>query len=357
MVRCVGEKTDGVIMVNFPSAPAAAIDFFAVGVGGCIFLAVWYQVADDFSNILFFLAVYTLFLVNRGFDVDDDESHNKCDDDDHHHLGTYSQISCHFLNHEFCIPPYLNNVQASGQVADWPETFYKNLTQKMMLFNAKYVNNCRNRQNEKKCSHSGIGNKGDTMRQNEKENNKSGNRKEEMRNKYYVAHYKSPLGDLALASDGDSLVGLWLDGQKYFAASVRGQMEDEESLPVLHDTKRWLDRYFAGEKPQIGELPLAPAGSAFRQQVWKLLEEIPYGAVVAYKDLAEAVAEKLGRETMSAQAIGQAVGHNPISIIIPCHRVIGKNGSLTGYAGGIDKKIWLLEHEGVDLSAMTVPAK
>lgn len=166
----------------------------------------------------------------------------------------------------------------------------------------------------------------------------------------YTAHYISPVGNLILAGDGDKLAGLWIDGQKYFAASIHGEMVEKETLPVFVSAKRWLDRYFAGEKPAIGDLPLAPGGSEFRQQVWKLLCQIPYGSVVTYGDLAKIMAGKLGRQTMSAQAVGQAVSHNPISIIIPCHRVIGTNGSLTGYAGGIDKKIWLLEHEGFDLS-------
>lgn len=171
----------------------------------------------------------------------------------------------------------------------------------------------------------------------------------------YMAHYMSPVGELILASYGSSLAGLWMAGQKYFAASIRTEMVEKEALPVFAAVKSWLDRYFAGEKPDIGELMLAPSGSEFRQQVWKLLCEIPYGSVVTYGNLAKAMAKKLGRETMSAQAVGQAVSHNPISIIIPCHRVVGAGGDLTGYAGGIDKKVWLLKHEGLELSAISVP--
>lgn len=187
------------------------------------------------------------------------------------------------------------------------------------------------------------------------ERDKSAKRKKEMDEGtlYYMAHYVSPVGKLTLASDGSSLVGLWIDGQKYFAASIHGEMVEKEDIPVFAVVKKWLDQYFSGEKPDIGELPLAPGGSAFRQQVWKLLCEIPYGTLVTYGALAKMMAEKMGRPTMSAQAVGGAVSHNPISVIIPCHRVVGTGGSLTGYAGGIDKKIWLLEHEGVDLSSLT----
>ena len=125
------------------------------------------------------------------------------------------------------------------------------------------------------------------------------------------------------------------------------------ALGVDHE----LDRYFAGEKPEISELPLAPIGGEFRQAVWKILCEIPYGQVTTYGEIAKKIAAQRNRKTMSAQAVGGAVGHNPISIIIPCHRVVGSNGSLTGYAGGIDLKIKLLEHEGVDLSKFFVPKK
>ena len=153
-----------------------------------------------------------------------------------------------------------------------------------------------------------------------------------------------------------------MEGQKYFQSTlpndVLRQMEDvalkQGEVSVLHQVQDWLDRYFAGQKPVISELPLAPAGSAFRRIVWKLLCEIPYGEVTTYGELAEKAASIMGRKSMSAQAVGGAVGHNPISIIIPCHRVVGTDGSLTGYAGGVDKKAWLLELEGVDISEMQV---
>lgn len=118
-----------------------------------------------------------------------------------------------------------------------------------------------------------------------------------------------------------------------------------------------MDRYFKGERPEIAELPLAPIGGEFRQTVWKILCEIPYGQVITYGEIAKKIAQKRGLNRMSAQAVGGAVGHNPISLIIPCHRVVGTNGSLTGYSGGLDKKIRLLEFEGVDMSNLYRPKK
>lgn len=162
----------------------------------------------------------------------------------------------------------------------------------------------------------------------------------------YKTIYNSPLGPLTLASDGNALIGLWLEGQKYFTASINEELVEHNDLLVFHNTNDWLDRYFAGQNPSISELKLAPRGSEFRQQVWKILCEIPYGKTITYGDISKKIAASRGLASMSAQAVGGAVGHNPISIIIPCHRVIGSNGSLTGYAGGIDKKTWLLEHEG-----------
>jgi len=166
---------------------------------------------------------------------------------------------------------------------------------------------------------------------------------------YYSATYKSPIGNFKLACDGDNLIGLWIEKQKHHGDTIFGQMKDKDNIPIFNNVKKWLDRYFAGEKPAVSELSIAPAGSDFRLRVWKILCGIPYGKVITYKDIAAKLAGDLNRQKMSAQAAGGAVGHNPISIIIPCHRVVGTNGSLTGYAGGIDKKIKLLEHEGVDL--------
>ncbi len=167
----------------------------------------------------------------------------------------------------------------------------------------------------------------------------------------------SPIGALTLASDGDRLVGLWMEGQKYYGASIPEAMVPKDDIPVFAAAQKWLDRYFAGDKPAVSELPLAPIGSKFRQGVWSLLCEIPYGKVVTYGDIAKKMAERLGKKHMSSQAIGGAVGHNPLSIVIPCHRVVGSGGSLTGYAGGVEIKKKLLELEGVDLSALYIPQK
>lgn len=161
----------------------------------------------------------------------------------------------------------------------------------------------------------------------------------------YKAHYKSPIGDLLLASKEDKLIELWIEGQKYYKSNFLEEMEENENDKMLLKTKNWLDRYFNYEKPRINELELNPIGSEFRQAVWKILCDIPYGKVTTYKKIAEQIAKQKGITKMSAQAVGGAVGHNPISIIIPCHRVIATNGDLTGYAGGIDKKIYLLQHE------------
>lgn len=174
---------------------------------------------------------------------------------------------------------------------------------------------------------------------------------------YYSTRYLSPIGSIMLASDGKNIVGLWMEGQKYFGATVSEEMVGKDDLPVLVATKKWLDRYFAGEKPEISELPLAPIGGEFRRVVWDILCQIPYGEVMTYGEIAKKVAKSMSKKSMSSQAVGGAVGHNPISIIIPCHRVVGSNGSLTGFAGGIDKKIKLLKLEGVDMSKLFVPTK
>ena len=175
---------------------------------------------------------------------------------------------------------------------------------------------------------------------------------------YYSALYCSPLGRITLASDeAGKLAGLWLEGQKYFLGTLSEEPVAREDLPVFAQTKDWLDQYFAGRRPAIDQLSLAPVGGTFRQEVWKILCEIPYGEVITYGDIARKIAEKQGRKTMSSQAVGGAVGHNPISIIIPCHRVVGSHGSLTGYAGGIEKKIWLLKQEGVDTARLSVPKR
>jgi len=171
----------------------------------------------------------------------------------------------------------------------------------------------------------------------------------------YNTYYNSPIGKLMLASDGEHLIGVWIEGQKYYQGSVKEEMEIDNELPLFKKTKDWLTRYFNSEKPSIRELPLSPIGGEFRQEVWKILCLIPYGEVMTYGEIAKIIAKQRGKETMSAQAIGGAVAHNPISIIIPCHRVVGTNGSLTGFAGGIDKKIALLKLENVDVEKLHFP--
>lgn len=173
---------------------------------------------------------------------------------------------------------------------------------------------------------------------------------------YYAScTYDSPVGMLTLAAGEEGLKGLWLEGQKYFAGTLDRPMKEGANVH-LEQALCWLDAYFAGESPAIAELSLAPNGSDFQQAVWKLLCDIPSGEVRTYGDLAKDVAALLGKESMSAQATGGAVGRNPISIIIPCHRVVGASGSLTGYAGGISRKLWLLKHEGVDCRGFHIPA-
>lgn len=165
----------------------------------------------------------------------------------------------------------------------------------------------------------------------------------------YIMNYDSPIGRLLLAERDGALVGLWIEGQKYFPASWQEEVAEKQDSAVLNRTKEWLERYFQGKKPSVGELELAPAGSEFRKAVWKLLCEIPCGEVTTYKAIAQKFASARGLGSMSAQAVGGAVSHNPISIIIPCHRVVGTDGSLTGYAGGLDRKLRLLTLEGVDM--------
>ena len=156
--------------------------------------------------------------------------------------------------------------------------------------------------------------------------------------------YTSPIGKILLASKDNKLIGVWFEGQKHFLSGIDEELTENEDETLLK-AKSWLSRYFNGEKPAIGELDLAPEGTDFRLEVWDILREIPYGETVTYKEIADKIAQKRGIDKMSAQAVGGAVGHNPISVIIPCHRVVGSDGSLTGYAGGLDKKIFLLKHE------------
>lgn len=174
---------------------------------------------------------------------------------------------------------------------------------------------------------------------------------------YYSTEYASPVGVLTLASDGAALCGLWLEGQKYHGGTIPETMVRRDDAPAFAAARAWLDAYFAGERPAIADVPLAPIGGVFRQLVWRILTEIPYGETTTYGEIAQEVARRRDGRGTAALAVGGAVGHNPVSIIIPCHRVVGADGSLTGYAGGLARKTWLLEHEGVDMSRLYVPKK
>ena len=171
----------------------------------------------------------------------------------------------------------------------------------------------------------------------------------------YTYHYDSPLGGITLASDGENLIGLWFDGQKYFADTL-AENSSEMALPVFEETVRWLDIYFSGKAPDFTP-PLFMRTTPFRKEVWEIMLSIPFGQTMTYGEIADRIARRRGCSRMSAQAVGGAVGHNSISLIIPCHRVVGTNGSLTGYAGGIDKKVKLLTMEKADMSNFFVPKK
>ena len=169
----------------------------------------------------------------------------------------------------------------------------------------------------------------------------------------FYSKYDSPLAPLTLISDGKAICGLWIEGQRFCDGVDAEELVHDENAGGIPEMRDWLDEYFAGKNPSPSGVPLAPRGSAFRRAVWKKLLEIPYGELTTYG----AISNELKAEGMKASAIavGGAVGHNPISIIIPCHRVIGANGNLTGYGGGMPHKVWLLEHEGVDMSKLFVP--
>ena len=171
----------------------------------------------------------------------------------------------------------------------------------------------------------------------------------------YTCHYESQLGGILLAADEIGLTGLWFDGQKYFARELPVERTEKE-MPILTETKRWLDIYFTGTEPDFLP-PLRARGTPFQERVWAALRAIPYGKTRTYGEIAAQIAQQTGRPRMSAQAVGGAVGHNPISIILPCHRVVGSNGSLTGYAGGVERKVALLTLEGADMSRLFVPGK
>lgn len=172
---------------------------------------------------------------------------------------------------------------------------------------------------------------------------------------FYTDRYDSPIGRIALASNGNELTGLWFYGQKYFADNLPERHEEKE-LPIFAQTKKWLDVYFSGKSPDFTP-PIAMDGiSPFRKRVWEIMIAIPFGKTSTYGQIAKQI-ERETEKRASAQAVGGAVGHNSISLIIPCHRVVGTNGSFTGYAGGIDKKMELLKLEGIDVSKLTIPKK
>lgn len=171
----------------------------------------------------------------------------------------------------------------------------------------------------------------------------------------YICKYNSPLGVITLAGSSEALTGLWFDGQKYFGDNLPNEYK-QDRLPVFDETVKWLDIYFSGRNPGFMP-PLSFNASPFRKTVWEILLTIPYGKTMTYGEIADKIAAQKGIGSMSAQAVGGAVGHNPISIIVPCHRVVGTNGSLTGYAGGIERKIKLLEFEQADMSGFFVPKK
>lgn len=182
--------------------------------------------------------------------------------------------------------------------------------------------------------------------------------KSTQRLKIYSTTISSPFGELFLSSDGQNLTGLWNYNQKYHGQTLYKNLTDNPDLEIFSITKNWLDKYFLGKNPPIAEVPISFGdASEFRLAVWNILLSIPYGKVITYGDIAKVVAKKFDKQKMSAQAVGGAVGHNPISIIVPCHRVVGTNRSLTGYAGGLDKKIKLLKLEGVDINKFFVPTK
>lgn len=160
----------------------------------------------------------------------------------------------------------------------------------------------------------------------------------------YMDTYESPVGKITMTSDGEALKGLWIEGQHYYADSLK-EPPVERKLPIFEQTRTWLGDYFAGREPGVLP-PMDPEGSEFRRRVWELLVEIPYGETRTYSDIAKQLAKERGLVKMAAQAVGGAVGHNPISILIPCHRVVGKDGSLVGYGGGLEKKVTLLGIEG-----------
>ena len=159
----------------------------------------------------------------------------------------------------------------------------------------------------------------------------------------YTQNYQSPLGEIVIASDGTAITGLWLVGQRHFDIELEGCITDKD-LPIFDEVSHWLDIYFTGNNP--GEIPAVHMnGTLFQLEVWQILQTIPYGKLITYREIAELIAKKRGIAKMSARAVGNAIGRNPISILVPCHRVVGSDGKMTGYAGGIERKVKLLKLE------------
>lgn len=171
----------------------------------------------------------------------------------------------------------------------------------------------------------------------------------------YTMEYSSPLGVITIACDEDAVIGLWFNGQRHFGNVLPRESRRREH-PLLRETKRWLDRYFSGEEPDFLP-PMRYDSTPFRRRICDIMLTIPYGQTMTYGQIAAEAARQMGAEKMSAQAVGGAVGHNPIAILIPCHRVVGAGGNLTGYGGGIERKMKLLALEGVDMSRFFVPKK
>ncbi|PJG82492.1 methylated-DNA--[protein]-cysteine S-methyltransferase [Caviibacterium pharyngocola] len=170
---------------------------------------------------------------------------------------------------------------------------------------------------------------------------------------HYTSFYQSPVGEILLASDDVGVVGIWFKGEKYYAYCLDKEYEPKETQSI-REMKRWLDVYFQGKQPDF-EPPIHMIGTAFQQEVWHILREIPYGTTTTYKEIARKIAQSKGIESMSAQAVGTAVGKNNLNLIVPCHRVVASNNSLAGYAGGIDKKITFLKLEGAFKDEYFVP--
>lgn len=173
----------------------------------------------------------------------------------------------------------------------------------------------------------------------------------------YLTEYETPIiGTLTLSSDGTSITGCWFDNDRYFGYGIDEPVERKDDLAVFEQARGWLDRYFAGDAPDPRELPLSARATAFQQQVREAMLDIPYGQTTTYGAIAKRIEQKTGKR-QSARAVGGAVGHNPLCLIVPCHRVVGSNGSLTGFGGGIDMKVKLLEHEHAMKDSFKRPKK